>query len=133
MQGNDGTDDWYYSVAVKGSTVSTDTPDTSIDYKIIEGADGTHIINEDGSYTIRANGDFDKFVNVEIDGKVVDSGNYTAKSGSTIITFKAEYMNSLYVGKHTVRVNFTDGSADTTQNITGCFATSQDNCSGRFF
>ena len=90
---------------------------TSVTYKIIEGADGTYTINADGTYTIRANGEFSKFVSVEMDGKVVDSKNYTAKSGSTIITFSKEYMSSLSAGKHTVKVNFTDGSAETTLTV----------------
>lgn len=88
-----------------------------VTYKIIEGADGTYTINADGTYTIRANGEFIKFVSVEMDGKVVDSKNYTAKSGSTIITFSKEYMSSLSAGKHTVKVNFTDGSAETTLTV----------------
>lgn len=88
-----------------------------VTYKIIEGADGTYALNADGTYTIRANGEFSKFVSVEMDGKVVDSKNYTAKSGSTIITFSKEYMSSLSAGKHTVKVNFTDGSAETTLTV----------------
>ena len=90
---------------------------TPVTYKIIEGADGTYTANTDGTYTIRANGEFSKFVSVEMDGKVVDSKNYTAKSGSTIITFSKEYMSSLSTGKHTVKVNFTDGSAETTLTV----------------
>lgn len=89
----------------------------SVTYKIIEGADGTYTVNADGTYTIRANGEFSKFVSVEMDGKVVDSKNYTAKSGSTIITFSKEYMSNLSAGKHTVKVNFTDGSAETTLTV----------------
>lgn len=88
-----------------------------VTYKIIEGADGTYALNADGTYTIRANGEFSKFVSVEMDGKVVDSKDYTAKSGSTIITFSKEYMSSLSAGKHTVKVNFTDGSAETTLTV----------------
>lgn len=88
-----------------------------VTYKIIEGADGTYALNADGTYTIRANGEFSKFVSVEMDGKVVDSKNYTAKSGSTIITFSKEYMSSLSAGKHTVKVNFTDGYAETTLTV----------------
>ena len=86
-------------------------------YKIIEGADGTYTVNIDGTYTIRANGEFNKFVNVEIDGKVVDSKYYTAKSGSTVITFSKEYMDIYSVGQHTVKVNFEDGSAETTLTV----------------
>lgn len=104
---------------VCGTVVETETiaklPMTA--YKIIEGADGTYTLNTDGTYTVRANGEFSKFVSVEMDGKVVDSKNYTAKSGSTIITFSKEYMSSLTVGKHTVKVNFEDGSAETTLTV----------------
>ena len=83
-------------------------------YQVIEGADATHIVREDGAYTLRADGAFAKFVNVELDGTVVDGKYYTAKSGSTIITFAKEYMDGLTVGKHTVKVNFADGAAETT-------------------
>lgn len=97
-------------------TVNAGTP-ASVEYKIIEGADGTYISNEDGSYTIRADGEFDKFVNVEVDGKVVDRSHYTAKRGSTIITFTEEYLNSLSVGTHTIKMNFTDGVVTTTLTV----------------
>lgn len=104
---------------VCGTVVETETIAKlpMIAYKIIEGADGTYTLNTDGTYTVRANGEFSKFVSVEMDGKVVDSKNYTAKSGSTIITFSKEYMSSLTVGKHTVKVNFEDGSAETTLTV----------------
>lgn len=104
---------------VCGSVLETETiaklPMTA--YKIIEGADGTYTIGVDGTYTIRANGEFSKFVSIEMDGKVVDSKNYTAKSGSTVIAFSKEYMESLSIGKHAVKVNFEDSSAETTLTV----------------
>ena len=42
-------------------------------------------------------------------GKAVDAANYTVKSGSTIISLKPEYLNTLSVGKHTLTVIYTDG------------------------
>ena len=38
---------------------------------------------------------------------------YTVKEGSTIITLKAEYLNTLSVGKHTFEIVWNDGSAST--------------------
>ena len=36
------------------------------------------------------------------------------KSGSTIITFKADYLNTLSVGTHKVKFQYSDGSTETT-------------------
>ena len=80
-------------------------------YKVIEGADATYTINKDGSLTMRADGKYKNFKGIEIDGKTVDSKNYTAWSGSTYIKFKKEFMNTLAAGDHTVRFNYKDGYA----------------------
>ena len=56
-------------------------------------------------------------MSVSVDGKTIDSKYYTLKSGSTILTFTKEYVNSLSVGAHTVRFNYTDGYAETTLTI----------------
>ena len=58
--------------------------------------------------TITSNGDFSKFVSVEMDGVIVAESNYTAVEGSTVITFKAEYLNSLTPGRHIVTINYED-------------------------
>ena len=47
-------------------------------------------------------------------GNLIDRSNYTAKEGSTIITLKASYLNTLSAGNHTVEILWTDGSASTT-------------------
>ena len=55
------------------------------------------------------------------DRAIVDPGNYTVTSGSTIITFKESYLKALSAGTHTFRVEFTDGYADlmlTVQTLT---------------
>ncbi|NCB04297.1 MAG: hypothetical protein EOM69_02100, partial [Clostridia bacterium] len=43
--------------------------------------------------------------------------NYTVKSGSTIVTFAPEYLKTLSVGEHTLRLAFSDGYAQTTFTI----------------
>lgn len=44
------------------------------------------------------------FLRVEVDGTVVDAKNYMVTEGSTIVTFTAEYLESLATGKHTVAI-----------------------------
>ena len=90
-------------------TAAGETPN----YKIIEGANGTWTQNRDGTLTFRANGDFSKFTGVKIDGTLIDPKNYTAKSGSTIITLKADYLKTLSVGTHKLTVVYTDGECST--------------------
>ena len=83
---------------------------STVDYKIIEGANGTWTQNSDGTLTVRANGEFSKFDYVKVDGKRIDSKNYTAKSGSTIVTLSKDYLATLSVGNHALSVVFNDGS-----------------------
>lgn len=86
-------------------------------YKVIEGADATYTINKDGNLTMRADSQYKNFKGIEIDGKTVDSKNYTAWSGSTYVKFKKDFVNTLSVGKHTVKFKFTDGYATTSLTI----------------
>lgn len=91
------------------------TPDPeSVDYDILDGANSSWTQNTDGSLSIRGSGAFSKFVGVKVDGTPVDGKNYTVKEGSTIITLKADYLNTLSVGTHTFKILWTDGSASTT-------------------
>jgi len=52
-----------------------------------------------------------------MDGALVDPANYTAVSGSTIVTFKPAYLETLALGKHTAEFVYTDGSASTSLTI----------------
>ena len=83
------------------------------EYKIIEGANGTWTQNTDKTLTFRANGDFSAFSEVKVDGNTVSAENYTAVSGSTVITLKKEYLNTLSEGKHTLTVVYNDGNCST--------------------
>ena len=87
----------------------TPTAAGASDYKIIEGANGAWTQNSDGTLVFRANGDFSKFTGVKIDGTPIDAKNYTAVSGSTVITLKADYLKTLSVGTHKITVVYTDG------------------------
>ena len=98
-----------------GGSDNPDTPNNT--YQIINGANSSWTHDSDGNITIRGNGDFSKFTGVKVDGNLIDKSNYTAKEGSTIITLKASYLNTLSAGTHTVEILWTDGSASTTFTI----------------
>ena len=87
----------------------TPTAADASNYRIIEGANGAWTQNGDGTLTFRANGDFSKFTGVKVDGTLIDAKNYTAVSGSTVITLKADYLKTLSVGTHKLTVVYTDG------------------------
>lgn len=90
-------------------------PDTT--YQIIGGANSSWTAGSSEGLTIRGNGEFSKFTGVKVDGKLLDQSNYTAKEGSTIITLKDSYLNTLSAGTHTVEILWTDGSASTAFTI----------------
>ena len=90
---------------------------TTPDYEIIEGANGAWTQNSDGTLTFRANGDFGKFTGVKVDGTLIDASNYTAVSGSTVITLKTDYLKTLSVGTHTLAVVYPDGECSTNFEI----------------
>lgn len=92
-------------------------PATPADYDILDGANSSWTQNADGSISIRGSGEFSKFVGVKVDGILVDAKNYTVKEGSTIVTLKADYLNTLTAGSHTLEIVWTDGSASTTFTV----------------
>lgn len=79
--------------------------------KIIEGANQT--VKQGNSAAFKSNADFSYFKYVLVDGKQISSDSYTLKEGSTIVTLKSEFVNTLSVGKHTLSIVSKTGSADT--------------------
>jgi LPXTG-motif cell wall-anchored protein len=65
-----------------------------------------------GSATVRLDSPVENFVRVTLNGAEVDPANYTVTSGSTIITFKEDYLKTLPEGTHTFTVIFKDGQAE---------------------
>lgn len=73
------------------------------EYKFIEGANQTYIIDGSKNATFKIDADYSLFTNkVYVDNKLLDTTNYDSKSGSTIITLKDEYLKTLSVGEHTL-------------------------------
>ena len=92
-------------------------PSTGTELKIIAGDNQIYNKASGSDVTITCNGDFVKFTGIKVDGSVVDSSNYTAVSGSTVLTLKASYLDTLTAGSHTVTFVYTDGEANANLTI----------------
>ncbi len=106
-----------YNVAV--NIIYGNDGETAI-YEVLEGAKQTVNVSNKKELSFRVSIEYAKFKEsgkVYIDGKLVDSSNYTVKEGSTIITFNDDYVKNLSVGEHTLKVAVSDGEASTTFTI----------------
>lgn len=81
--------------------------------EIIAGANGTWRKGTQDGLSFTSNAAFDDFIKVQVDGKDLDASNYTTKEGSTIVTLKASYLETLSVGKHTLAIVSDTGIAET--------------------
>ena len=89
------------------------------DVEILQaGTDKSYTLGTNAGASIHCSGKLEELESVEVDGKIVEESNYTTQEGSTIVTFKAAYLERLSVGDHTVTLNYSSGrSADTILTI----------------
>ena len=99
--------------AASTTTAPAASAPAQVTYDILDGAGSSWTQNTDGSLAIRGSGEISKFREVKVDGVTVDPVNYTVTEGSTIITFKPEYLKSLSAGNHSFELVWTDGTAAT--------------------
>lgn len=99
--------------ATSTTTAPAASAPAQVTYDILDGAGSSWTQNTDGSLAIRGSGEVSKFREVKVDGVTVDPVNYTVTEGSTIITFKPEYLKSLSAGNHSFELIWTDGTAAT--------------------
>ncbi|MBQ2836248.1 MAG: InlB B-repeat-containing protein [Clostridia bacterium] len=93
--------------------VKLTTPSEKIIYKIIEGENQTYIVEEEKDFIVKANGEISKFDGLKVDDKILEPSNYIVVSGSTVVTLKKEYLNTLAEGKHTLTFLYSDGEVST--------------------
>ena len=102
------------------SNINLEVVVEKIVYEVTEGANQKYTITKNEEAKFKINADFRLFDDgkVYVDNELVDPKNYTAESGSTIITLKKEFVDTLSVGEHTLKVVFNDGGeAITTFNV----------------
>ena len=98
-------------------TMTPTAAESTSSYKVIEGTNSSWTQNSDGTLTFRADGDFSKFTGIKIDSTLIDASNYTAVSGSTIVTLKADYLEKLSEGNHEITFVYVDGECSTTFEV----------------
>ena len=82
-------------------------------YVVVGGAEAVYEKGSESGLTFTVDGDYSLFQFVEVDGNVIDRANYEVKEGSTVVTLTKDYLQSLSVGSHTIRILYTDGKAAT--------------------
>ena len=80
-----------------------------VDYQVVKGDGSKWEKGTDTGLLFTANGAYSKFAGISVDGNAVDRESYTAVFGSTSITLKPEYLETLPAGAHTLTVRYTDG------------------------
>lgn len=82
-------------------------------YKIIKGENSTWQKGGKDGLSFTSSAAFADFLKVQVDGKDIDASNYTVKEGSTIVILKAEYLETLPAGSHTLAIVSETGTAST--------------------
>ena len=103
----------------------TTEPETKpVAYKVTKGDKSTWYRSSSKNLTFTADGDIKKFDGIKVDGKVLAEKSYSVASGSTVVTLKKAFLQTLGLGKHTVTILFEDGQAEATFQISNTLDTS---------
>ena len=81
--------------------------------KVIAGANATWQKGSEDGLSFTSNAAFADFLKVQVDGKDLDASNYKVEEGSTIVTLKPSYLETLSAGKHTLAIVSDTGTAET--------------------
>ena len=84
---------------------------------IIDGMNGKFIRSKSEILSFRSDAALADFLNVAVDGKVIDSKYYTTAEGSTIVRLSEEYLKTLADGSHTLDIISLSGTASTTFTV----------------
>lgn len=100
----------------------------TVEYTILEGANQTYTKGYNTNIVIKASGDLDKLMAVEIDnGNVISSSNYELANGSTILTLLASFLEDSSIGDHTITFKYNDGEVSTKLTIVEASNSNNDN------
>lgn len=130
---------YYYCVVTNtlGGTTAEAVSDTAkIEVKpvvekydqpvIIAGAGGTWQKGAKDGLSFTSNAAFAGFIKVQVDGKDLSVSDYEIKEGSTVVTLKASYLETLSIGKHTLAIVSDTGTASTEFTIKEAPVTNDD-------
>ena len=84
-----------------------------VSYKIIKGNKSVWHKDSGKDLSFTADGSFEDFEGLQIDGKTVNKKYYTVKEGKgTVITLKESFLQRLENGKYLITIQFADGEAE---------------------
>ena len=101
-----------YKAMTQAPSFILEFPREANEEKLVKIKDGKLIFTtgESKGLVIRlVEGEMDRFINVTMDGKVVDPANYFVREGSIVVEFNRSYLETLAAGKHKVRINTNKG------------------------
>ncbi|MCR5466851.1 MAG: hypothetical protein K6F11_08470 [Lachnospiraceae bacterium] len=87
-------------------------------YNVVEGDKAKHVIGENTTVkfvfkrSVNDSVTFSRNTEILLDGKALESGQFTKASGSLIVELKADFLNTLSVGEHVLTVRFDDYDGD---------------------
>ena len=79
-------------------------------YTITAGANQSITAGKATDLTFTADGPLELLDKVYVNGTELDKANYTKESGSTIVTLKSDYLNTLTAGTYELKLTYTNGS-----------------------
>ena len=80
--------------------------------KFVSGANQEWTKGSKDGLTFKIDTDIKEFKKVLVDGKELKDTDYDIKSGSTILTLKSSFLDTLSAGKHKIRFEFNTGSVE---------------------
>ena len=80
--------------------------------KLISGANQEWTKGSKDGLTFKVDTDINEFKKVLVDGKELKDTNYDIKSGSTTVTLKSSFLDTLSAGKHQIRLEFNNGTIE---------------------
>ena len=86
--------------------------------EIIQGDEATWTKGDGQPLSFTSNAAYADFQGARVDGQTLDPVHYTVERGSTIVTLKAAYLESLDPGEHTLDIVSSTGTATATFTIT---------------
>ncbi|KFI87679.1 putative repeat-containing domain protein [Bifidobacterium pullorum subsp. saeculare DSM 6531 = LMG 14934] len=86
--------------------------------EIIQGDEATWTKGDGQPLSFTSNAAYADFQEARVDGQPLDPVHYTVEQGSTIVTLKAAYLESLDPGEHTLDIVSSTGTATATFTIT---------------
>ncbi|WP_436470728.1 hypothetical protein [Bifidobacterium pullorum] len=86
--------------------------------EIIQGDEATWTKGDGQPLSFTSNAAYADFQEARVDGQTLDPVHYTVEQGSTIVTLKAAYLETLDPGEHTLDIVSSTGTATATFTIT---------------